>query len=67
MLAKNLTILKEIEHVVGIPVKFVHMVRNPFDMVATHALKLLNLRRDVAHGKIRVNCYEVCYSSLFER
>ena len=62
MLAKDVTILKEIEHVVGVPVKFVHMVGNPFDMVATQVLKHLNLRWDVAHGKIKVSY--ICFISV---
>ena len=30
----NYTVLKELQTVVGIPVKFVHLISNPFDTIA---------------------------------
>ena len=32
----NYTVLKELKTVVGIPVKFVHLISNPFDTIAVN-------------------------------
>ena len=42
--------LEDIHAIVGIPVKFIHITRNPFDNIATKVLRSLGTR-DVASGE----------------
>lgn len=35
----NFDVLEEIKNVVGIPVKFVHIIANPFDVIASSVIK----------------------------
>lgn len=48
-------ILKEVEDTVGIPFKFLHVLRNPFDVISTWVLRLYNERLKVNDGKTKVN------------
>ena len=48
---ENVNALKEIKQVVQIPMKFLHVVRNPYDNIATMLVKALNKRDDVDSGK----------------
>lgn len=47
-------ILKEINKTVGIPLKFIHVIRNPFDVIATWVLRLFNSRLLVNDGITKV-------------
>lgn len=47
-------ILKEINKTVGIPMKFIHVIRNPFDVIATWVLRLFNSRLLVNDGITKV-------------
>ena len=47
-------ILKEINKTVGIPMKFIHVVRNPFDVISTWVLRLFNSRLRVNDGITKV-------------
>ena len=53
----KLSILEEIRNVVKVPMKFIHVTRNPFDNIATMLLRALyardNVRGDDAE-KVRV-------------
>ena len=47
-------ILKEINKTVGIPMNFIHVVRNPFDVISTWVLRLFNSRLRVNDGITKV-------------
>lgn len=47
-------ILNEINKTVGIPMKFIHVVRNPFDVISTWVLRLFNSRLRVNDGITKV-------------
>jgi len=47
----NVKALVEIEQVVEIPMKFLHVVRNPYDNIATMLVKALNKRDETDSGK----------------
>ena len=36
---ENFSILEEIQTVIGIPVKFIHIITNPFDSIASIAMR----------------------------
>ena len=42
--------LEDIEAIVGVPIKFVHVIRNPFDNIATALLRAMN-KRKIAPGE----------------
>ena len=44
-LAENPDLLQKLQDVVRVPIKFVHVVRNPFDNIATFAFKAASYRR----------------------
>lgn len=43
--------LEEIKQVVEMPMKFLHVVRNPYDNIATMLVKALKKRDDTDSGK----------------
>ena len=43
--------LEEVKQVVEIPMKFLHVVRNPYDNIATMLVKELKKRDDTDSGK----------------
>ena len=47
-------ILKEINETVGIPLKFLHVIRNPFDVISTWVLRLFNKRLQANDGETKV-------------
>lgn len=47
-------ILKEINKSVGVPMKFIHVIRNPFDVISTWVLRLFNSRLRVNDGITKV-------------
>ena len=49
------SILKELDETVGIPLKFLHVIRNPFDVISTWVLRRYNVRLAVNDGKTKVN------------
>ena len=48
-------ILKEISQVVQVPMKFIHITRNPFDNIATMMLRRLRVRDDVRGKEVKVS------------
>ena len=46
-----LSALDEVKTTVAIPVKYLHVVRNPFDNIATMVLRKLGLRKDAGRKK----------------
>lgn len=55
MNASKMAILKEINQVVNLPMKFIHVTRNPFDNIATIMLHGVHEREAVREkgGKVR--------------
>ena len=51
----NLSILEEISQVVQVPVKFIHVHRNPFDNIATMMLRATESRDAVREDGVRVS------------
>ena len=51
---EKFAILKELNDTLGIPLKFLHVIRNPFDVISTWVLRLFNARREVNDGKSQV-------------
>ena len=49
----NMAVLEEISEVVKIPMKFIHVTRNPFDNIATIVLRAM-LERDAVRDKGRI-------------
>ena len=47
-------ILKEVNETVDIPLKFLHVIRNPFDVISTWVLRLFDARLKVNDGKFKV-------------
>ena len=47
-------ILKEVNETVDIPLKFLHVIRNPFDVISTWVLRLYDARLKVNDGKFKV-------------
>lgn len=47
-------ILEELNKTVGIPLKFLHVIRNPFDVISTWVLRLFNARLQVNDGTTKV-------------
>ena len=54
-------VLKEIQQVLNIPFKFLHVVRNPFDNIATMLLRTLDKRTNADLGE-KVTGYLHSYS-----
>lgn len=52
---EKFAILKELNDTLGIPLKFLHVIRNPFDVISTWVLRLFNVRHQVNDGKTQVN------------
>ena len=42
--SKNFRILEEMQGALNIPLKFIHVIRNPFDNIATKVLRQLKAR-----------------------
>ena len=57
----NLSILEEISQVVQVPVKFIHVHRNPFDNIATMMLRATGSRDAVREDGVRVSRI-LCFS-----
>ena len=56
--------LKELQQHLGISIKFIHVIRNPFDNIATMLLRTLHKRQDADFGEkvigyFRVPCPDV--------
>lgn len=45
-LADNPQLLEKLQNVVKVPIKFIHVVRNPYDNIATFAIKIASYRRN---------------------
>ena len=60
----NVNALEEIKQVVEMPMKFLHVVRNPYDNIATMLVKALNKRDDTDNGKKVTICLYCIYLSL---
>jgi len=51
---EKFSILKELNETLGIPLKFLHVIRNPFDVISTWVLRLFDSRLQVNDGKTKV-------------
>lgn len=51
---EKFAILEELNETLDIPLKFLHVIRNPFDVISTWVLRLFNVRRQVNDGKTQV-------------
>ena len=51
---EKFAILKELNETLGIPLKFLHVIRNPYDVISTWVLRLFNVRLQVNDGKTKV-------------
>lgn len=51
---EKFAILREINETIGIPLKFLHVIRNPYDVISTWVLRLYNSRLKVNDGKTKV-------------
>ena len=52
---EKFVILKEINETVGIPLKFLHVIRNPFDVISTWVLRLYKARLQVNNGESKAS------------
>ena len=52
---EKFVILREINETVGIPLKFLHVIRNPFDVISTWVLRLHNARLRVKNGESKAS------------
>ena len=57
----DLSILEEINQVVQVPMKFIHVHRNPFDNIATMMLRATESRDAVREDGVRVSRI-LCFS-----
>ena len=54
-LAQNqINVLEEIRQVVDVPIKLIHVIRNPFDNIATMMLRYTKLRDTVREKDVKV-------------
>jgi len=51
----KISILDEINQVVQVPMKFIHVTRNPFDNIATMMLRSMSKRNDVREEGAKVS------------
>jgi len=51
---EKFSILKELNNTLGIPLKFLHVIRNPYDIISTWVLRLFKVRLQVNDGKTKV-------------
>lgn len=57
--------LEEIKQVVEMPMKFLHVVRNPYDNIATMLVKELKKRVDTDNGKkVRICLYCIYFNKI---
>ena len=57
--SENMNVLKEFQQVLKIAIKYVHVIRNPYDNIATMLLRALKKRAEASKGsKVTwaVNC-----------
>ena len=52
---EKFAVLKELNESLGIPLKFLHVIRNPFDVISTWVLRLLNARLQATDGITKVH------------
>jgi len=50
----NLSILEDINQVVQVPIKFIHVHRNPFDNIATMMLRVSDSRDAIREEGVKV-------------
>jgi len=48
---ESMEMLKEIQRILKIPVKYVHVIRNPYDNIATMLLRAVNKRTAASQGE----------------
>lgn len=47
---QGMKVLKEIQQVLKIPIKYIHVIRNPYDNIATMLLRALDKRTAASNG-----------------
>lgn len=53
--SENFHVLEEIQRTLKIPLKFIHVIRNPFDNIATKVLRQLHTRDNARRGNFKVS------------
>ena len=62
----NMSKLKAISQIVQVPIKFIHVTRNPFDNIATMMLKKSSTRNAARESGVRVSfCRIIIFFVLF--
>jgi len=49
--------LGKLEDKLGVQLKFIHVIRNPFDNIATMALRIANLKQNERQDDLKVGSY----------
>lgn len=49
--------LRKLEDKLGVQLKFIHVIRNPFDNIATMALRIANLKKNKRQDDLKVGSY----------
>ena len=62
---KEYQILDEIQSALKIPLKFIHVIRNPFDNIATIVLRKLDARTSARDGNLKVSLLTLVFICLF--
>ena len=52
---RKMNVLEEIHQVVQVPMKFIHVIRNPFDNISTMVLRATNSRKKVREEGVKVS------------
>lgn len=55
--------LRNLELKLGVQLKFIHVLRNPFDNIATMALRIARVKKNSAQGNLKVGRVHI-YGSL---
>ena len=63
-LEENFAVLEEMEEVLKMPVKFVHVIRNPFDNIATKLLRVFEARTLAREHNFKVSLKGPCHAIL---
>lgn len=49
--SENMDVLTQLQQYLGVPIKFLHVVRNPYDNIATMLLRALGKREEADLGE----------------
>lgn len=51
--------MRRLEDKLGVQVKFIHVIRNPFDNIATLALRQAKLKKNLAQDNLQVSILHI--------